>query len=92
MYPFLSLQSAWMRLFWDAQLVIALRLARITALSPVAQREMLRMSLEKGPAFWAAGVSAQTALLAGKPPATVARAALRPVARKARANRRRLTR
>lgn len=84
-----KLMLATQKMFWDAQIVMTLRLTQMATLGP---SEMTRMVAEKGPAFARASLAAQEAMLKGKPPAKIARAALRPVARKAKANRKRLTR
>jgi hypothetical protein len=83
--------DAW-QLGLDAQRVIALRVARISAGGPAEEAESRRMVSEKIAAAGAAQLAAVTALTAGKTPETVARAALDPVIRTVRANRLRLSR
>jgi hypothetical protein len=82
--------AAW-QLGLDAQPVIAMRLARISAGTPAAKAECGRMVSEKIAAAGAAQLAATGALGAGKGPETAARATLGPITRTVRANRRRLS-
>lgn len=92
MYNLLALQMAAARMLWDAQIVIALRMMKMASILPADRREMIRMGMEKGPAFFDAALAAQRATLQGKDSTQIMRAAMHPIARKAKANRRRLTR
>lgn len=86
----LKLQSdaAWMVL--DASSVMAQRLGDLTDMSPAATGERVRMVTEKQTAFVAAGFDASTKLMHGAHPVVVMEAALRPIRKATRANRRRL--
>jgi len=76
----------------DAQGVIAMRLARISAGGPKADAESRRMVTEKIAAAATAQVAAATALATGKGVDAAASAALAPIKRAVRANHRRLSR
>jgi hypothetical protein len=77
---------------FDAQRVVALRLARIAAGGAAADVECRRMVSEKVAAYAAAQTAAAAALVTGKGLQTAATAALAPVKRAVRANHRRLSR
>jgi hypothetical protein len=83
--------DAW-QIGFDAQRVIAMRLARISAGGAAADAECRRMVSEKIAAGAAAQAAAAAALAAGKGIETAATVALAPVKRAVRANRRRLSR
>jgi hypothetical protein len=76
----------------DAQRVIAMRLARISAGGAAADAECRRMVSEKIAAAAASQAEAAAALAAGKGIETAASVALAPVKRAVRANHRRLSR
>jgi hypothetical protein len=76
----------------EAQTVILLRLWGMAGLWPVAPTESRRMVAEKWPAFLSAYTAAGTAAMKGHGPHRIAGAALAPIARKTRANSRRLAR
>jgi hypothetical protein len=76
----------------DAQEVIAMRLARLSAGGTAAITECRRMVPEKVAAAAAAQAAAAAALVAGKGLGTAATAALAPVKRAVRANHGRLSR
>jgi hypothetical protein len=76
----------------DAQRVIAMRFARISAAGSAADVECRRMVTEKIAAAGAAQTAASAALAGGKGIEAAAAAALVPVKRAVRANHRRLTR
>jgi hypothetical protein len=76
----------------EAQTVILLRLWGMAGLWPVGPSESTRMVAEKWPAFLHAYAAAGTAALKGQGPHRIADAALTPIARKTRANSRRLVR
>ncbi len=80
------------QLGFDAQRVIAMRLARISAGGAAADAECRRMVSEKIAAAVAAQAAAAAALAGGKGIETAATVALAPVKRTVRANRRRLSR
>jgi hypothetical protein len=83
--------DAW-QLGFDAQRVIAMRLARISGGGAAADAECRRMVSEKIAAAAAAQAAAAAALAAGKGIETAATVALAPVKRAVRANHRRLSR
>lgn len=91
--PFQSWQSA--VAFWtmmtQAQTVIALRMMGMAGVLPSSPRENHTMIAEKGPAFAEAAMAAGAAVLAGKSPDQIAQAAIRPIARRTKANVTRLT-
>ena len=76
----------------DTQTVMALRIWGMSGALPQRPGENLRMVQEKGPAMVKAFAAASTALMAGKRLDQVVDAALLPLSRKVRSNRRRLTR
>ena len=82
--------------FWamlaEAQIVVALRMMGAAGLvAGGSASETRRMVAEKGPAFARSAQAATMAALAGKPPADVMLAAVRPLRRRTRANMRRLS-
>jgi hypothetical protein len=83
--------DAW-QVGFDAQRVIALRLARISAGGAAANAECRRMVSEKVAASAAAQAAAAAALVSGKGLDKAATAALAPLKRAVRANHRRLSR
>lgn len=86
----LGLETA--RLAVEAQAVIAMRMAGMMGLWAVRPAEFPRMLAEKQRAAAAAGGAAGRAALAGKRPAAVLRAGLKPIGRRVTANSRRLAR
>ena len=76
----------------EAQTVVVLRLWGMAGLWPVSPSETSRMVAEKWPAFLSAYGAAGAAAMKGHGPHRIAAAALRPIARKTRANSRRLVR
>jgi hypothetical protein len=76
----------------EAQTVILLRVWGMAGLWPVGPSETTRMVAEKWPAFMNAYAAAGTAAMKGHGPHRIAGAALTPIARKTRANSRRLVR
>ncbi|EKE45279.1 Antifreeze protein, type I [Oceaniovalibus guishaninsula JLT2003] len=74
----------------QAQAVIAMRLCGMAGLWPVSASENTRMVSEKVAAMQSAASAANRAFLSGKRPDQIATAALRPIARKTRANATRL--
>src|SRR5215831_3059370 len=93
-----SMHAAWklwtdmLHLGIDAQRVIAMRLARISAGGRAADAERRRMVSEKIAAGAAAQAAAAKALASGKGIGIAAAVALAPVKRAVRANHRRLSR
>ena len=83
--------DAW-QLGFDAQRVIAMRLARISAGGAAADAECRRLVSEKFAATAAAQAAAAAALAGGKGIEAAATVALAPVKRAVRANHRRLSR
>ncbi len=76
----------------EAQTVIVLRVWGMAGLWPVSPSETTRMVAEKWPAFLHAYGAAGAAAMRGHGPHLIATAALSPIARKTRANSRRLVR
>ncbi len=76
----------------DTQTVMALRIWGMSGALPQRPGENLRMVQEKGPAMLKAFAAGSTALMAGKRPDQVVDAALAPLSRKVRSNRKRLLR
>lgn len=86
----LSIQSGMM--LAEAQMVIGMRMLGMMSLWRVLPSENARMSSEKVSAMGEAAVASSKAILAGKPPALVAEAALKPIRRRTAANVKRLGR
>jgi hypothetical protein len=82
---------AW-RLWAETSMVIGMRMMGMAGVWAVRPDEALRMMVEKPPAFSDAALAGASAVWAGKRPDQIATATLAPLTRKARANRRRLTR
>jgi hypothetical protein len=76
----------------EAQMVIGMRMMGMMGLWRVLPSENARMSSEKVSAFGASAVAGSQAMLAGKSPARIAEAALKPVARATKSNVKRLAR
>lgn len=74
----------------EAQTVVAYRCLGMAGLWPSDAKERRRMVMEKPPAFAASGWAATQAMMQGKSPDQVARAAIIPLRRKTRANAKRL--
>ncbi|MBP1807470.1 antifreeze protein [Rubellimicrobium aerolatum] len=81
--------------FWtmmaEAQMVMTLRMMGMMGVLPAHKRENHTMMAEKAPAFAEAAMAAGAAMMTGKSPDEIAQAAIRPVARRTRANVKRLT-
>jgi hypothetical protein len=86
----LSIQTSVM--LAEAQMVIGMRMMGMMGLWRVLPSETTRMSSEKLEAISQAAVASSRAVLAGKAPAEVAAAALRPIRRKTASNVKRLAR
>lgn len=80
---------AYGKMYWTAQEVIQRRTLQM-ALGQMGTEEAIRMVLEKPTAFADAFERAARATVAGKDPAAVAMAAVKPISAKTRANARRL--
>ena len=92
--PFAAWQSglrAWM-FTWDVHTVMALRLTGLAGWHSLPRGEAVRMTAEKTPAFAKALTEWQRAAWAGGDWQQQSDAFTRPLSRKARANRHRLTR
>jgi hypothetical protein len=76
----------------EAQMVIGMRMLGMLGLWRVRPSETTRMSSEKIAAMGEAALASSRAMLAGKPPALIADAALKPIRRKTASNARRLAR
>jgi len=90
--PWLSISFNMMRLGFEAQTVMALRLMRLMAGGAAAWSEATRMVSEKGGAAMEAGLAAGLALATGKKHPAVSRKVISGYRKRVRANRRRLTR
>ena len=77
---------------WDANVVVAMRLMRLTVGGALAQREAQRMVAEKVTAIAEAQAAAVTKMIMGGGMAAATKSASAVYRRKVRANRRRLTR
>ncbi|NHB78436.1 antifreeze protein [Rhodobacter calidifons] len=84
----LSLKTGMMLM--EAQMVIGMRMMGMMGMWRVHPSENARMSSEKVAAANASAVAASKAIMAGKPPAVIAEAALKPIARRTRSNVKRL--
>ena len=80
------------RLGFEAQQVIALRMFRLAAGGALARRETQRMIVEKSAALVAAQMAAAAALAGGRGPRTAGARALGPYKRAVSRNRQRLSR
>ncbi|ANT61432.1 MULTISPECIES: antifreeze protein [Roseobacteraceae] len=76
----------------EAQSVIALRMLGFAGMWSVPSTEAYRMTAEKGPAFVQGWMRASQAMMMGAPAGTVITAFSAPLERKARSNRKRLSR
>jgi hypothetical protein len=92
MYAYWKLWNEVWRLGFEAQGVITMRLARMSAGGAAADAECRRMVSEKVAAAAAAQAAAAAAIAGGKGIETVASLALAPLKRAVRANHRRLSR
>jgi hypothetical protein len=92
MYPvnLISLSTNAVLLAFEAQTVMALRLMAMAGLIPQKAGENTRMVSEKLSAMNKANAAASKAIMAGKSPDQVISAAMAPLSRKVRANRKRL--
>jgi hypothetical protein len=86
----LSLKTGMM--LTEAQMVIGMRLMGMMGLWRVHPSENARMSSEKVSALSQSAVATSQAMLAGKHPALIAEAALKPIARRTSSNVKRLAR
>lgn len=74
----------------EAQMVIGMRMMGMAGLWRVTPSENARMSSEKVKVMGQSAAAATQAVMAGKPPALIAEAALKPVARATKSNVKRL--
>ena len=81
-----------MLLTWEAQMVMAMRIAGMAGWWSVVPSENARMVNEKAPAFAEAGAAAGRAMMRGADPATMLSVWARPIRRRTGANARRLSR
>jgi geranylgeranyl pyrophosphate synthase len=90
--PWLGLaqQATW--LLFEAQWVVAARMARLAAGGALAQTESQRMVTEKTAVFVEANVIAAAAVVGGRKAPATAKHVLRMYGKRVRANRRRLMR
>lgn len=79
-------------IIWDVQAVMGLRLMGLAGGWTMPPGEAVRMVTEKPPAFAQAWAAWQTAMMAGRGLEAAGNAFSAPLSRKARGNRRRLTR
>ena len=89
--PYFSLCFKYTLLAIEAQQVIALRMMRVAAGGPRADREMRRMVSEKAVAIAQIGLETATAMAAGQSGGAIAHSAVRGYRKRVRANRRRLS-
>ncbi len=87
----MALNSQFTSLMLDTQAVMTLRMMGMAGALPHAKTENARMVDEKGPAMTQAFQAATKAAMAGKSPDQIMTAAMAPVSKKVRANRKRLT-
>jgi hypothetical protein len=86
----MTLNTQFASLMLDTQAVMALRIMGMAGALPHARTENARMMDEKGPAMTKAFQAATKAAMAGKSPDQIMTAAMAPVSKKVRANRKRL--
>jgi len=86
----LSLHSQIAALMLETQTVMALRIMGMSGTIPAQRGENARMVTEKGPALIKAYAAGAKAVMAGKQPDQIFSAAMAPLSRKVRANRKRL--
>lgn len=89
--PFWRQSLALTTLMVEAQTVIALRMMGLAGVWPVPRNETQRMIREKPPVFAESLVAANRALWLGQGPEAALTAWTRPLARKTRSNRKRLS-
>lgn len=77
---------------WDANIVVAIRLMRLTSGGALAHREAQKMVIEKGLTFAEAQVAAAAKIMTGAGIAGATKSASGIYRRKVRSNRRRLVR
>lgn len=87
---FFALQLKFGSLMLETQTVMALRLLAMGGVIPARPGENARMINEKAPAMTKSFMAASEAMMLGKRPEEVMNAAMAPVSRKVRSNRKRL--
>ena len=90
MFSLWSLQARTLSLMLETQTVMALRLMGMAGALPSRPDETFVMVAEKGPALARALAAGNAALIRGQRPDQIMSAAMKPLARKVRANRKRL--
>lgn len=88
----LALQFKLGTLLIETQSVMALRMMAMGGLIPSRPGENMRMVSEKGPAWAKSFMAASEAMMSGGRPDQIAHAAIDPVSRRVRSNRKRLSR
>lgn len=78
-------------MMWEAGTVMNLRLLAMAGALPARRGENKRMVDEKSRAIGQSYVAATSAMMAGKPPAAVIDAAMKPISRRVSSNHKRLT-
>lgn len=91
MNPVLSFQLRWTQMMFEAQAVATMRVLGMAGFWATAPSETLRMVSEKHETSMKSANRGMAAVIAGKSPADVSNAMLRPVARKVTSNHKRLT-
>ncbi len=89
-FTFFNLQSQMTELMVNTQTVMTLRLMGMSGAIPARRGENDRMVSEKAPAMVDAYAAGAKAMMAGKTPDQIMSAAMAPLSKKVRANRRRL--
>ncbi|MEM9349389.1 MAG: antifreeze protein [Pseudomonadota bacterium] len=77
-------------LWVETQMVVAYRVLGMVGIWSVTEAEKRRMIEEKTPAFVESATAASIAILRARNPADIMEAAMQPIERKAKSNRRRL--
>lgn len=91
-FDIMTLQGKMSLLAAESCAVVWMRSMGMAGLWNTASDENIRMVTEKQQAMMQAGLEAWAAAMAGKPPHKVVKKSMKPVRRKVRANRKRLTR
>ena len=86
----IGLNANFVTLMLETQAVMTLRILGMAGALPQRQGENTRMFEEKGPAMFSAYTAATKAAMAGQSPDRIFEAAMKPVSKKVRANRKRL--
>lgn len=89
-FSLFSLQAKAATLMLETQTVMALRILGLTGALPARQDEHVVMFTEKAPALARSFAAGNRAMMSGKRPDQIMVAAMTPLSRKVRANRKRL--